>query len=70
MKITSCDCYKKRFENLLPDSEIWVRIYKKEYPMFKDCYHISIVEKGNGVIAEYEDVKCCQFCGKKIEVQE
>lgn len=69
MKITSCDCYEKIYEKL-DNNECIARAEKKPYNVIEDCFDVIIVSKGRGRIKQYEDVRCCQFCGKKIEVED
>jgi hypothetical protein len=70
MKITSCDCYKERYDLLSNDEcDVDVHSMKNPLPPFEDTYKI-VISRNGGVVNLYHDVKCCQFCGKKIEVEE
>ena len=69
MKITSCDCYKEIYENI-GYKDCSIRAEKRPFNVIENSYDIKIIEKGSGVVGLYKDIKCCQFCGKKIEVSE
>lgn len=68
MIITSCKCYQKRYEKICK-RKILVSAYGIDYSIFDDTYLVLIIDEKRGVIEKYSDVRCCQFCGKKIKVK-